>query len=140
MIVRVAALCDYAQVRENLLTLASAGVTRAWRESYPARMEVMLALLIEISEVDAKMPHEVLVRVEDSDGGKIAEMTWAFQVGEIAELDPGEMLVVPGALDLRLVQLPKEGRYQVVVVPENAGEIPLSFRAGFASDRPAEHA
>ena len=33
-------------------------------------MEVMLALLIEIAEADAKVPHEVLVRVEDSDGGK----------------------------------------------------------------------
>lgn len=139
MIVRVAALCDYAQVREQMLTVASAGVTRAYREKYPAPMGVMLALMVEMSAADAKMPHEIQARVEDSDGDKIAELGLAFQVGAILDLDPGEMLVVPTVLDLRDIELPRPGRYQVVVVPEGAEEIPLSFRAAFASERPTGH-
>ena len=135
MIVRVAALCDFAQVRERMLTMASAGVTRAYREQYPAPMGVMLALMMEISTVDAAVPHEILARVEDSDGGKIAEAGAAFQVGKIGDLDPGEMLVIPAVLDLRDVELPKPGRYQVVVVPEASDEIALSIRAGFRSDQ-----
>ena len=118
-----------------MLTMASAGVTRAYRDQYPAPMGVMLALMIELSAVDATVPHEILARVEDTDGDKIAEAGAAFQIGKIRDLDLGEMLVIPAVLDLRDIELPKPGRYQVVVVPEASDEIALSFRAGFRSDQ-----
>ena len=135
MILRVAALCDFAQVREQMLTVASAGVTRAYREEYPAQMGVMLALMLEVTEVEAAEPQEISVRVEDADGNMIAEAVAGFQVGEIFDLDPGEMLSVPAVLDLREAVLPEPGRYQVVIAPEASEEVALSFRAGYPSDR-----
>ncbi|WP_419837002.1 DUF6941 family protein [Candidatus Poriferisodalis sp.] len=134
MIVRVAALCDFAQVRERMLTIASAGVTRALRADFPAPMGVMLALMLELSAAEAKLPHEIVARVEDSDGQQLAEAMAAFQIGEILDLDPGEMLLIPTVLDLREVALPKPGRYQVVVIPEASEEIALAFRADYPPD------
>ena len=46
MDIRVATLCDFAQVREGLLFVSSAGITRVYRESFPAPIGVMLALVL----------------------------------------------------------------------------------------------
>ena len=46
MKVSVAAICDFAQVREGLLSVISAGINRLWRPQYPAPMGAMLALIV----------------------------------------------------------------------------------------------
>ncbi len=97
-------------------------------------MGVMLALMLELSAAEAKLPHEIVARVEDSDGQQLAEAMAAFQIGEIVDLDPGEMLLIPTVLDLRDVALPNPGRYQIVVVPEASEEIALAFRADSPPD------
>ena len=48
MEIRVATICDFAQVRDGLLSVISAGITRVWRSQYPAPLGVMLALVFEV--------------------------------------------------------------------------------------------
>lgn len=134
----VAAICDFAQVREGLLSVISAGVNRVWRETYPAPMGVMLALLVEMTPAESKMPHEIRIRVEDADGrDRVAEVLGAFQTLQVSPLnDPGELQLVPLTFDFRNIELPAAGRYQIVLdwMMEDVDPTVLAFRAGFPND------
>ena len=96
----------------------------------------MLAVIIEVAPGEARVPREIRLRVENADGGRLAESSAAFQIGEPpTQADPGEMLVVPFAVDFREVQLPAAGRYQIVidVMAEGVEPTVLAFRADFPS-------
>ena len=90
MEIRVATICDFAQVREGLLSVISAGVTRLWRSQYPAPLGVMVALIFELVPGSASIPREVRFRVENADGARLAEAVGAIQVDPSPGLDPGE--------------------------------------------------
>ena len=136
MEIRVATICDFAQVREGLLSVISAGVTRIWRSQYPAPLGVMLALIFEVGPSDARIPREVRFRVENADGARLAEAAGAIQADPSPGHDPGEMLTLPLVVDFRDLQLPAAGRYQIVIEPMSEGGLPtiLAFRAGFPGD------
>ena len=91
----------------------------------------MLALVLEMSPVEAAEPHKIRVRVEDADGQKLAEMVGEVQVKLGSGHDPGELVNVPFVADFRTMKLPTPGRYQVAIQPETEGVNPvaLSFRA-----------
>ena len=131
MDIRVATLCDFAQVREGLLFVSSAGITRVYRESFPAPIGVMLALVLEMSPVEAANANKIKVRVEDADGQKLAEMVGEVQVKLGSGHDPGELVNVPFVADFRAMKLPTPGRYQVAIHPEvdGANPVALGFRA-----------
>ena len=132
MDIRVATLCDFAQVREGLLFLSSAGITRIYRENFPAPSGIMLALVLEMSPVEAGIASKIEVRVEDADGLKLADIVGEMQVKVGSGHDPGEMINVPFVADFRNMKLPAPGRYQIAVQPEVEGASPvaLGFRAG----------
>ena len=137
MRVCVAAICDFAQVREGLLSVISAGINRLWRPQYPAPMGVMLALIVEVAPGEAKIPREIRFRVETADGVRLAETSAGFQIGAPPpQTDPGEVMMVPFAVDFRAVQLPAAGRYQIVVdlMTQGLEESVLAFRAAFPSE------
>ncbi|MCY4163165.1 MAG: hypothetical protein OXE93_02960 [bacterium] len=131
MDIRVATLCDFAQVREGLLFVSSAGITRVYRESFPAPIGVMLALVLEMSPVEAGISNKIKVRVEDADGLKLVEILGEMQVKLGSGHDPGEMVHVPFVADFRNMKLPNPGRYQVAICPEveEANPVALGFRA-----------
>ncbi len=137
MQIRSATLCDFAQVRDGLLSVVSASITRVWRDQYPSQMGIMLAIILEVVQSEAQAPQEVRVRVEDADGARLAEASSGFQIHPpLPSLDPGEAMLMPAAYDFRSVALPAAGRYQVVVDPMTDGAEPvaLAFRAGFLSE------
>ncbi len=131
MDIRVVTLCDFAQVRDGLLFVCSGGITRVYRESFPAPVGVMLAMVIELSPVEALDAQTVRVRIEDADGQKLAEMVGELKVTVGSGHDPGELINVPFVADFRPVSLPVPGRYQVAINPEGEGATPvaLAFRA-----------
>ena len=131
MDIRVATLCDFAQVREGLLFVSSAGITRVYRESFPAPIGVMLALVLEMSPVEAAQSNKITVRIEDADGQKLAEMVGEVQVKLGSGHDPGELVNVPFVADFRAMKLPSPGRYQVAIQPamDGANPVALGFRA-----------
>ncbi len=135
MEIRVATLCDFAQVREGLLSILSAGITRVWHNQYPAPLGVMLALILEINPSET-LTNEVRFRIEDADGARLAEASGMVNVSLSPDHDKGEMLTMPLVVDFREVPLPVAGRYQIVIEPmnERADPTKLAFRAGFPSE------
>lgn len=136
MEIRVATICDFAQVREGLLSVLSAGITRIWNKQYPAPLGVMIALILEINPSDTLVPQEVRIRVENEDGAQLAEASGGSQMKPGPGHDPGELLVLPSVIDFRNLPIPAPGRYQIVIDPMSEGIDPtvLAFRAGFPSD------
>jgi hypothetical protein len=110
-------LCDAANVREGLLNILSAGVTRLKRSSFPAPLGLQLAMVMTLMPVEAHTPHKLRVVIQGQDGGKVAELDGQFGVAEIpATFQPGEPIAIPMVLDLKLAPIPSPGTYSVEVL------------------------
>lgn len=127
MDVAAALLCDFAQVRDNVLFVVSGGVTRFWRQELPAPMSVFLALVIEQDTVEIGRVHQLRVVVLDQDGDQLAEVLGGFQVAA-ADVEPGDTVTVPVAVDLRAVALPAYGPYDVRVFVDGQHHRTVRFR------------
>jgi hypothetical protein len=112
--VTTALLCDFAQVRDRLLFVASGGITRVWRTQFPAPLGVHLALILELDQVELEGPHELQVIVMGQDGARLAELRGGFQANA-GEAELGEMVQIPMAFDLRPVGVPGPGSYDVKI-------------------------
>jgi hypothetical protein len=126
--VAAAFLCDFAEVRERLLFALGGGITRLWRDSFPASMEASLALLLELHQMELATRHELQVVIQGEDGQRVGEVKAAFQMGA-TDVDVGENVLVPIALDLRAAQLPAAGAYAVEVVMDGTHQRTIQFKA-----------
>lgn len=115
MEVTTALLCDFAQVREGLLFVSSGGITRCWRDEFPAALGVQLALIIEVDEIESKRPHELQVVVVGEDGKQYGELKGGFQIERGPEARPHEKTAVPMTIDLRPVGVDKYGPYDISI-------------------------
>lgn len=121
-------LCDFAEVREGLLFALGGGITRLWRDAFPASMEASLALLLELHQTEGATQHQLQVLVQGEDGQRVGEVKAAFQMGA-AEVDVGENLLLPIALDLRPARLPASGSYTVEIVIDGTHQRTIQFKA-----------
>jgi hypothetical protein len=113
-------LCDAATVREGLLHILGAGVSRIPRPSFPAPLNAQLAMVATLMPVEARTQHSLAVVVQGMDGLRVAEVTGQFGVGTLpAGIQPGEPLAVPIVLDLRQVMIPGQGTYSVEVLVDS---------------------
>jgi hypothetical protein len=126
--VAAAFLCDFAEVREGLLFALGGGITRLWRDAFPASMEASLALLLELHQTEGATQHQLQVLVQGEDGQRVGEVKAAFQMGA-AEVDVGENLLLPIALDLRPARLPAPGSYAVEIVLDGTHQRTIQFKA-----------
>ena len=69
-----AMLCDAATVREGLLNVLGAGITRLHREQFPAAMGTQLALLLHSNAKEMGKPHKLLITITHETKEKIAEL------------------------------------------------------------------
>lgn len=111
------------------------GITRMWRSDFPAPMNAALAIVLELHQVELSRPHEVDVLVQGEDGEEIARAKGGFQTD--TEVDVGETLLVPFALPLHAVGLPKPGRYSVEIAVDGIHQRTLQFQAHPRSENPA---
>jgi hypothetical protein len=123
-----AVLCDYAGVRDGLLTVVGAGVTRIWRQDLPAPMNVMLALMIELHRIELDKQHSLEVLVQDQDGEAAAQIQGGFSVPPPNDLQAGELQLVPMPIDLRNVALRKHGNYSIEVSVNGSHQATMQFR------------
>lgn len=121
-------LADHASVRDNLLFVSGGGVTRLWRDEFPAKMGVHLALIFELHQTELEKPHELEIIVQSEDGERVGELQGGFQVG--ADVGVGEHALVPVTVDLRDAALAKAGRYSIEISIAGAHRKTLQFRAG----------
>lgn len=131
MQVASAFLCDFASVRDNLLYVVAGGVTRMTRAEFPASMMVSLAVVLELHRMELDTPHEIRIRVQNEDGGAVAEVQGAFQMGSesLGDLGVHERAYLPLALDLRPVPLPAPGWFSIEIAIDGTHHRSLNFRA-----------
>lgn len=96
------------------MIVASGGITRLWRNEFPAAMDVHLALVLELDQVEMEGLHELQVVVMNQDGEKLAEIRGAFQAAS-GDAEVGEKVQIPFTFDLKPVGLPALGAYDVKV-------------------------
>lgn len=112
MDVSAAFLCDFAEVREGLLMSLGGGITRLWRDQYPASVGASLALLVDLPPSDLNRKHEIIAAIQGPDQ-PVGELKAEFQTSGGKDLKAGENVVAPLAIDLRPVQLPGPGSYSI---------------------------
>lgn len=115
MEIQAAILCDFAQVREGVLFVASGGVSRLIRRpGEPSSIAICLAAIIELLPNEIPLVHEITVTVtRDSGGQTVGVATAAFQYPPQMRLEPGEAAVVPIAISLAPVTITDLGMYDV---------------------------
>jgi hypothetical protein len=108
-------LCDFAEVREGMLFALAGGISRLWRPTYPALLNVFLATLVELDAEELDRPHEFRVNVLDQDERVVSFTVGGFNLGNVTDRAPGESVTVPIVIDLRGAALPGPGAYTVDV-------------------------
>jgi hypothetical protein len=141
-------LCDAATVREGLLNVLGAGITRIWREGFPAPLGMQLAFVLTVHPTEAAEQHRFRVVVQNADGATVAQIDAEFGLNPPLDAtpgpgpQPGEMLAAPAVLDLRNVGVPEPGAYSVELLLDGQHVRSLPFiaavPAGEGMDAPPE--
>jgi hypothetical protein len=111
-------LADHASVREGLLHVLGAGITKVARDPLPARLDVMLALMLRSDDLDdLKAAHNLEVGIAASgpseEGATIAKA--AMELSTVGPLHPGPNLQIPVVVPLQPVPVPATGLYRITV-------------------------
>ena len=101
MRIDAALLCDAATVREGLLHVLGAGVTRLYRSKLPAPLNVMFAVLIDVAPGEADTPHEVELRFTGPQNQMLGIVKGAFKAARSDRCERDEHQLLPVVLDLR---------------------------------------
>jgi len=128
MNVDVALLCDFVTVRDNLLHILGGGVTELTRPSFPAPMNVGLAVRVLAHPTEVSTNHTLRVLVLGEDGQEIAAIE--VQAGVIPNLPRPDQAVnwmVP--FGLHGVMLPAVGKYSVEVLIDGIHQKSIPFEA-----------
>jgi hypothetical protein len=128
MKVDVALLCDFVTVRDNLLHVLGGGIGELTRPSYPAPMNVGLAVRILAHQTEVNAVHTVRVVVLGEDGQEIAVIE--LQTAPIPKLPRPDLeanWLLPFAL--HGVQLPAKGKYSVEILIDNIHQKSVPFEA-----------
>ncbi len=116
MDVRSLVLCDFAQVRDGLMTIVSGGITRVRPQDYPAAFGLHVAVMLELSPDDFGQSHECRVSVAVAETSiKLIEMVTNFVQEPHPSAQPGEPMVIPLAINFSQVTVPEPGQYDVKV-------------------------
>jgi uncharacterized protein DUF6941 len=125
-----ALLCDAATVRDNLLHVLGAGITRLARPTFPAPLGLTLAMMLTLRPTEAAEQHKLRIVLQTEDGANVAELDGQFAVQAAPKgLRPGEQLGMPVVLDLRNVAIPKEGMYSLEILIDSQHVRALPFVA-----------
>ncbi len=125
--------CDAVTVREGLLHILGGGVGALWRDSYPAPLNVDLALLLTLHPSEAAEDHQLRIILQDTDGKQIAQLDVTFMVNPptvgLAQVVPaGQMVRVPLAVPMKAFAIPAPGLYsiEVLVDKQHRRSLPLT--------------
>jgi hypothetical protein len=113
-------LADHASVREGLLHVLGAGITRIARDPLPARLDVALALMFQADdEADLAATHNLEVVITESSPGspgqQIAKVIAEMGVLPGVALIPGPNLQIPVVVPIQPVPVPRTGSYEIAI-------------------------
>lgn len=130
-----ALLCDAATVREGLLHILGAGITRLHRNEFPAPMQVTLVVQVVLSPLEVVYPHDVSAVLQSEDGEVVVQANGHLEPGEPnALLEPGESVILPLVINLTNVVVPVPGGYSIEVGVDGVHQTSLTFRAVSTAD------
>lgn len=117
MEITIAALCDGANVRENLLNMVGVGLNRVHMPVYPSPLQVTFALRLEMEIAESQSGHALLVEIVDVENdsvlGHFNGTVAPVPVGNVLETDLPVQAVA--TLSLASIQIPKPGRYDLTI-------------------------
>ncbi len=123
-------LCDAATVREGLLHVLGAGITRLHRTEYPAPMQVTLASQVVLSSIETEFPHDVTATIQTEDGDMVIQANGHLEAGPPNPmLEPGESVILPIVMNLSNVMLTKPGGYSIEMSVDGVHQTSVTFRA-----------
>ena len=127
-----AMLCDAATVREGLLNVLGAGITRLHREQFPAAMGTQLALLLHSTAKEMGKNHKLVITVTHENKEKIAEFAVDFSVAANTGSKPEETITVPLVATFAQQVLPSPGTYNIELNIDGTVARVVQFQAGLA--------
>ncbi|MHB2016590.1 MAG: DUF6941 family protein [Candidatus Xenobia bacterium] len=107
-----AVLCDVATVREGLLHVLGAGITRTQHESFPSQVELTLALWITANAKESGANRNLKVSVVGPGDNVFSNLEATVSFGDPSALKDGELFCLPVAMRLAS-PIPKAGLYKV---------------------------
>jgi len=107
-------LCDFAQVRDGLLFVSSGGITRVYRDEFPAPFGCFVAGILQVGPAELDRVIEIrLVVAQTSDATQVAEAVGAFSCGAEDSRLLGETPMLPFVIPLVGLALPAPGQYDI---------------------------
>lgn len=130
MRVDCALLCDAVTIREGLLHILGGGITRANRVSFPAPLNMSLALRIMVHPTETQDAHKIQVRLMNEDGADVAQIDGEFQHSDPSakDLALGEESAMALQIGFNLA-LPKAGAYSFEILIDGVHQTSVPFRA-----------
>lgn len=109
-------LCDFAQVRENMLFVSSGGVSRVVSSKFPATVRLSLAMVIHVPPDQRDAPLKLSVKLKYPDAAAmIANIDIGVHFNKVRGAFAGEGINIPQAIDLSSVPFPRPGQVDVQV-------------------------
>ncbi|MGH9070974.1 MAG: DUF6941 family protein [Acidimicrobiales bacterium] len=128
--IHTALLCDSATIREGLLHVLGAGISRIWRPRLPAPLGLTLALLVEVAPSGLTQPHQFSVNITGPEDQPIATVMGAFGLPpnlRRPRTEPGERPLIPAVVDLRGAAVAHHGRHTMSVSVDVIASVDLLF-------------
>ncbi len=122
-------LCDAATVREGLLHILGAGITRINRPVYPAPLGAAVAMMLLLGPTESDRDHTLDVSVQSSDGAELAKIEGGFRGDRPPDVESDETVAVPVVLGLHNVEVPGPGSYRIEIVIDGQRMSALAFVA-----------
>jgi hypothetical protein len=126
--VSTALLGDAATAREGLLSVLHGGVTRVNAQTYPFQYQGSLGLIFTFHPTEASHPHQFQILLQSEDGRRLLDLTGTLQADPAPDLQPGEEMSVPAALNFVTV-LSSPGRYSFEILMDGIHQTSIAFRA-----------
>jgi hypothetical protein len=109
-------LADYATVREGLLNVLGAGITKLFRDPLPAPMGVVVAILLQpMDNADLMTPHNlevIITHVGNDEESAVAKAVMTMNAGTVAT---GPLPTLPVVVPLQSVPITATGVHQITV-------------------------
>ena len=104
-------LCEAATVRDGLLYVLGGGIACYTAPQYPIRLQVSLAVLIELNYLDQSESHKFAITLLDHQACELDRAEGEFAT--VQELDLDSVAILPAAISLAGFSLPEAANYEI---------------------------
>lgn len=131
---------DAASVREGLLNVLGAGITRLVRDPLPGRLDAALALMLlpdDLDDLEATHNIEVII-TETTPEGSVVIAKAVMEVAGLRRTGPTDpMPTVPVVVPLQGVPIPRTGFYRITTSLDGQDATTYEFEVTKAPERVA---